>query len=188
MAERQLLARLLWWRLHRSLRGWHSILFGLPLLILLGAGVRLQHSASAYTRVRSACMNYVLQLPAPWQVAPVRLPDCGGPVLVDQYQATVNGQRVTITVQAVPLDAGRAGGPRELPPPDATALRSRSGLAYSAMAQEGSGIVVADAAFTRGQTSYFVAVESLRGLDPKPVLTAVMDGWNVPAAAPTTER
>jgi hypothetical protein len=170
--------------MRRSLRGRRGALLGLPLALLLGAGVGVHGAAAGDTRVRSTCMDYALQLPALWQVQAVRLPDCGGSVLVDQYRATVRGQPITITVQSVPVNAGRTGGARELPTPDVVAVRSRSGLSYSSMAQEGSGIVVAAAAFTRGQTRFFVTVESVRGLDPQPVLTAVMDGWSGPNAAP----
>lgn len=184
MAEQRIRARLIWWRLQRSLRTGRATLLGLPLLLLLGAGVGFHHATAEFVTMRSACMTYVLRVPALWHMQPVKQLDCGGPVLVDQYQAVVNGQPVTVTVQAVPITAIRTGGPQELPSSDVTLMRSRSGQAYSSLIRVGGGLAVADANFTNGQVSYFISVESVRGLDPKPVLTSFMDGWYQQAADP----
>jgi hypothetical protein len=51
-------------------------------------------------------MPYTMRLPRVWRVQPVPMPNCGSPVLFDEYHLLVQGEQLTLSVQAVSLANG----------------------------------------------------------------------------------
>lgn len=176
--ERQLQARILSWRAQRAARTGPGLLLVLGSILLLAAVVNLPRLLPATTTVRSACIPYALRLPSAWRVQPVPMPACGAPVLFDEYHLQVQGQRLTLSVQAVPLEGGRFTNLLILPHSVFSVTRhGGGGQVYSSLLERYNGITTADAAFTRPPLSYLVTVESDGAVNPQPVLIRAMAGW-----------
>jgi hypothetical protein len=46
-------------------------------------------------------MPYTMRLPRVWRVQPVPMPNCGSHVPFDEYHLLVQGEQLTLSVQAV---------------------------------------------------------------------------------------
>lgn len=176
--ERQLQLRMLSWRAGRAARRKRgSLLIALILLLVAGMVVapRLALGSQTFT---SACIPYTLRLPRAWRVQPVPMPDCGSPVLFDEYHCQVQGEQLTLSVQAVPLANGRypdlssrpqaVGGIRR---------RGGDGQVYSAYLEQDNGAMTANASFNHPPLDFQVTVESDGLVDPEQTLIQVMEGW-----------
>ena len=106
------------------------------------------------------------------------MPNCGAPVLFDEYHILVQGQQLTLSVQAVPLEGGRFTNLLTLPHSVFSVTRhGGGGQVYASLLERDNGITTADAAFTRPPLSFLVTVESDGAVNPQPVLIRAMDGW-----------
>ena len=168
--------RLLLWRLRRTLVG----PLGPVLLAAVAALVVLTWSIGSIgfgpREYRSTCLPYVLRLPASWQLEHVHAPDCGNPVLSDQFRLGADGERYTLTVEAASLSSGRLIGEADLSR-FANVRRSRSGQAYALFEQPGETTLQVNAGFIRGGLSYLVTAEGAQRGAVEVVLARVMDGW-----------
>jgi hypothetical protein len=180
---RQLQLRILSWRAGRVARRRRgSLVFGLIALLVAGIVVvpRLPVGSRTFA---SACIPYTVRLPRAWRVQPVPMPGCGSPVLFDEYHLQVQGEQLTLSVQAVPLANGRypdlssrpqaVGGVRR---------RGGDGQIYSAYLEQDNGAMTANASFNRPPLDYQVTVESDGLVNPEPTLIQVMDGWSTTPA------
>lgn len=176
MIDMGLRSRLLLWRLRRSLRGPLGPAVVVPVLGLFLFATGLANGALGRTAFTSRCMPYVLRLPAAWQLQRVAAPDCGNPVLYDQFHLDVNGGRYTLNVEAVPLGSYKVMGEVDLPH-FGDVQHSQSGQAYALLEEATDRAVQVRAAFSRTGLSYIVTVDGTQRATAELILTRVMDGW-----------
>ncbi|MGI8913667.1 MAG: hypothetical protein ACR2JY_07760 [Chloroflexota bacterium] len=176
--ERQLQVRILSWRAGRAARSGRGALLGLLAMLLAVSIVTVHRLAPGGSTFRSACIPYTVRLPRVWRVQPVPMPDCGEPVLFDEYHMLVQGQQLTLTVQAVPLEGGRFMNLIGLPQSVGSVTRhGGGGQVYASLLEQHNGVTVADASFNRPPLSFLMTVESDGNVNPEPVLIQAMAGW-----------
>lgn len=176
--ERQLQVRILSWRAQRAALTRRGLTIAGVVVLCIAAIVSVSRLMPGYTMFTSNCIPYTLSLPRAWQVQPVPMPDCGAPVLFDEYHVLVQGQQLTLSVQAVPLEGGRFMNLLTLPHSVFSVTRhGGGGQIYASLLERENGITTADAAFTRPPLSYLVTVESDGAVNPQPALIRAMDGW-----------
>jgi hypothetical protein len=176
--ERQLQLRILSWRAGRVVRRRRGAPLIALILLLVGGMVVAPRLALGSQTFTSSCIPYTVRLPRVWRVQPVPMPGCGSPVLFDEYRLQVQGEQLTLSVQAVPLANGRypdlstrpqaVGGVRR---------RGGDGQIYSAYLEQDNGAMTANASFNRPPLDYQVTVESDGLVDPERALIQVMNGW-----------
>jgi hypothetical protein len=180
--ERQLRVRLLSWRIGRAVHGRRGALFGLAVLALLACAIEAPRLPEGTRLYASACIPYTLQLPSAWRAQPVPMPDCGAPVLFDEYHLFVDREQLTLTVQAVSLAGGRFANLIGLPQSAGSVTRhGGGGQVYASLLERRDGVTIADASFTRPPLSYLMTIESDGRVNPEPVLIQAMAGWSPPA-------
>ena len=176
--ERQLQIRLLSWRAQRAALTRRGLALAGGVVLCIAAIVSVSHLAPGSATFTSACIPYTLRLPRAWQVQPVPMPNCGAPVLFDEYHILVQGQQLTLSVQAVPLEGGRFMNLLTLPHSVFSVTRhGGGGQVYASLLERENGITTADAAFSRASLSYLITVESDGAVNPQPALIRTMDGW-----------
>ena len=181
--ERQLQARILSWRVGRAVRTGRGLAGGCVAMLLVIEAFRLHSLPPGNTTFASPCIPYTLRLPRAWRVEPVPMPDCGAPVLFDEYHLTVQGQQLSLSIQAVSLVDGRFMNLIGLPQSAGSVTRhGGGGQVYASLLQRQNGVTIADGAFNRPPLSYLMTVESDGAVDPEPVLIQAMDGWGDRAA------
>lgn len=176
--ERQLQARILSWRVGRAVRTGRGLVIGCVVLLLIAGAFRIRDLSPGTTVFTSPCIPYTLRLPRTWHVQPVAMPDCGAPVLFDEYHLTVQGQQLSLSVQAVSLVDGRFMNLIGLPQSAGSVTRhGGGGQVYATLLQRENGVTIADGAFNRPPLSYLMTVESDGEVNPEPVLIQAMAGW-----------
>ena len=177
--ERQLQVRILSWRVRRAARTGRGRVLAPIVILMIAAAISVPRLVPGNTTFTSACIPYTLSLPRAWRAQPVPMPNCGAPVLFDEYHIRVQGEQLTLSVQAVPLEGGRFMNLLTLPHSISAVTRhGGDGQVYASLLERGNGITTADAAFTRPPLSYLVTVESVGNVNPQPVLIRAMAGWS----------
>ena len=176
MTDAGLRARMLLWRLRRSLRGPLGPAVVVPVLGLLLFATGLAHGALGRTEFTSNCMPYMLRVPAAWQLQRIATPSCGDPVYYDQFHLDVNGSRYALNVEAVSLTSDKMMGQVALPR-FGDVHHSQSGQVYALIEAVTDRAVQVRAAFSRTGLSYMVTVDGPERATAELILTRVMDGW-----------
>ncbi|HEV7216333.1 MAG TPA: hypothetical protein VGP33_14545 [Chloroflexota bacterium] len=176
--ERQLQVRILSWRAQRAALTRRGLALVGSVVLCIAAIISVSHQTPASTTFSSNCIPYTLHLPRAWRAQSVPMPDCGAPVLFDEFHLFLQGEQLTLSVQAVTLQSQRLMNLLALPRSYGSVTRyGGGGQLYVSLLERQNGITIADAAFTRAQLSYLVTVESAGTVNPEPVLIRAMDGW-----------